>query len=312
MPDILTITLNPALDLATSTATVTPGVKLRCAAPQVDPGGGGLNVSRAIRNLGGETSAFVAVGGGVGARVLDLLVAENINVIAHDAPGETRQSIAVTDRTRAEQYRFMLPGPDWTAADADRAMAAIAAHAGYRFAVLSGSLPPGVPADFPLRLAAALPADAQLVVDTSGPALVHLAKHPGGVAVLRMNGAEAEEIAGRALPQVADSLDFAAALVARGVARVVIVARGAEGSVLAAGGTRLHSRTPPVKVISRIGAGDSFVGALTLSLSRGDPLAQALKHATAAASAAVMTEATRLCTADDVARLLGDCVVTAA
>jgi 6-phosphofructokinase 2 len=72
---ILTVTLNPALDLETRTAALVPGHKLRCAPPRVDPGGGGINVARAIHVLGGEARAAVAVGGPVGAGLVDRMTA---------------------------------------------------------------------------------------------------------------------------------------------------------------------------------------------------------------------------------------------
>ena len=60
---ILTLTLNPALDMATEVHELIPGHKLRCTEPLLDPGGGGLNVSRAIKSLGGDSLALVAIGG---------------------------------------------------------------------------------------------------------------------------------------------------------------------------------------------------------------------------------------------------------
>ena len=78
MTDIFTITLNPALDISTAVDQVRPGPKLRCDAPQADPGGGGINVSRAIRRLGGDSLAFVALGGATGQRLASLLTAEGL------------------------------------------------------------------------------------------------------------------------------------------------------------------------------------------------------------------------------------------
>ena len=78
---ILTVTLNPALDVATSAEAVVPELKLRCEAPQVDPGGGGINVSRAIARMGGRSTALVALGGGTGARLCDLMRAEGLAML---------------------------------------------------------------------------------------------------------------------------------------------------------------------------------------------------------------------------------------
>lgn len=302
---ILTLTLNPALDVSTDVAHVVPGEKLRCGAPALTPGGGGLNVSRAIQALGGQSLALVALGGAIGAQMAGLLQAKGLQVEALQSPGETRQSLTVTETTSGQQYRFLLPGPDWQ--ETDRAqifsrLAEVARAGGY--AVISGSQPPGVPADFPAQLAAALSGMA-IVLDTSGRALAQAAAQPiPGLAVLRMDSAEAEALGGSALASPKDTADFAAELVAREVAQAVLIARGAEGNVLVTKDLRLMARPPKVAVVSAVGAGDSFVAGLVLTLAQGQDLPQALRHATACAAAAVMTPATELCRAEDVARLL--------
>ncbi len=314
MSAILTVTLNPALDLATSVARVLPGPKLRCAEPLTDPGGGGINISRAIRNLGGDSRAFAALGGALGEALAALLATAGIKMERFAAPGATRLSFAVTETASGGQYRFMLPGPLWSAPDVTRVLAAIttAAPPG-GFVVLSGSQPPGVPADFPALLHAALtPTGARLLIDTSGAPLRALVAGPARPYMLRMDGPEAEDLAGRPLPDRAASLDFAADLVGRGAADVVILARGAEGSVLASQGQRLFSPAAKVSVVSKIGAGDSFMAALVLALSRGQGLAEAMQWGTAAASAAVTSRGTGLCQRADVERLLEECRVIAA
>lgn len=307
MAPILTITLNPALDLSTSAEAVRPGPKLRCAPPVREPGGGGVNVARAIRELGGEALALVALGGPTGAALGALLEAAGVPAQVFPVPDDTRLSLAVTDRATGGQFRFVLPGPVWTEAMAAalRGQAAAAAPPG-GWAVLSGSQPPGVPEDLPRALAADLAArGVRLLVDTSGPALAALARGGAtGIEVLRLDEAEAEWLAGRPLPDRAASLAFAAELVGRGAARMAVLARGAEGSVLAAEGLALAARPPAVPVVSKVGAGDSFAAAFVLALARGRGPAAALAEGTAAAAAAVTTAATELCRRADVERLL--------
>ncbi len=316
MPPILTVTLNPALDLAGTVPHVVAGPKLRVAGLSVEPGGGGINVARVIHRLEGSVLALAALAGPAGARIAALMRDEDCMLQVIDAPGDTRESLSITDESDGQQYRFVLPGPDWddiaAAAALDRIVAA-APPGGW--VVLSGSLPPGVPADFPQRLAWALaPGGARLVVDTSGAALAQLVERPDATscpAVLRMDLAESEAVGGP-LPTPADSLKLAGAMVARGVAGIVVLARGAEGSVLAARDLRLHAIPPRVPVDSPVGAGDSFTAAFTLALARGGSPAEALRQGTAAAAAAVGTPATELCHAADVARLAPRCRVVAA
>ncbi|MCO8145045.1 hexose kinase [Rhodovulum tesquicola] len=313
MPEILTVTLNPTVDLSTSVDHVAPGEKLRCAPPVTDPGGGGINVARAIRLLGGESRALVALGGHNGDKLRCLLEGEGIRLIPLQAPGETRLSLAVMEEATGRQFRFVLPGPEWNAAGLKAVLAAITTavpEGGH--VVLSGSVPDGLPDDIAGCIGAKLAArDARLIVDTSGPALARLAE---GAAVppylLRMDQGEARVLSGLTLDSPAESAEFAAGLVARGVASVVVVGHGADGSVLAAEGVRLHAVTPPVPVRSKVGAGDSFLGAFALSLSRDEDLATALRLGVAAASAAVMTDATGLCTREDTEALFARCTVT--
>jgi 6-phosphofructokinase 2 len=206
----------------------------------------------------------------------------------------------------------MLPGPVWTDADQDRVFMLLrAAGKPGGFAVISGSQPPGVPMDFPAKLAASM-AGMRVVLDTSGAALTQAVTHPiPGLDLLRMDGEEAEALAGRTLDTRADTADFAQSLVARGVAKKVVVARGADGSVLADASQRIFAKAPKVTVNSKVGAGDSFVGGYILALARGQSDAEALAQGVAAAAAAVMSAATELCRAEDVARLLPEAVVSA-
>ncbi|RNF35028.1 1-phosphofructokinase family hexose kinase [Paracoccus methylarcula] len=309
---ILTVTLNPALDLSTAADEVRPDQKLRCDKPVVDPGGGGINVSRAIKIMGGQSTAMVALGGATGTRIAEMLKADGLSIIRLTAPGETRQSLAVTDRASGSQYRFVMPGPEWHKAHVSDMMAAIAeaARAG-GWVVVSGSNPPGVAPGFEQMLTVGLKdGRARLLVDTSGDALRALAGSSTPVDVLRMDSHEAEGLAGRPLPLRSDSAAFAAGLVRDGAAKSVIVARGADGSVIAGEDGAWHAEAAKVPVVSAVGAGDSFVAGFVLAISRGQPVEEALALGAAAASAAVMTPATDLCHAHDVERLYAGRVVT--
>jgi len=314
MSDIVTITLNPALDVSADAPAVVAGPKLRLGVPVFEPGGGGINVARSIHILGGQARVLAALGGLTGARLKALLLEGGLDLIAFHVPGETRQSLSVTDLRDGEQYRFVLPGPAWDAAlEAAMLEAAEGCVPAGGWVVLSGSQPPGVGADFPARLAQRLqPRKARLMVDTSGPALAFLLSDGAPAhapCCLRMDHAESEEKAGHPLTSVSESLAFADALVARGAARMVVLARGADGSVLVGDGLRLHCRPPVVPVKSKVGAGDSFTGAFVLALARGAVPGDALRLATAAAAAAVMTSSTELCRREDAERLARDCTV---
>jgi len=308
--DILTITLNPTVDFSTSAKRIRADHKVRCNSPLRDPGGGGVNVARAIHILGGDACAFTAVGGHMGRILMGLLGEEGVQVHAFDIPGETRQSLAVVERRSGKQYRFVMPGPIWNAELVERALKSIrkVVPSG-GFVVLSGSNPPGVPDEFPALLARRIAHnDAQLIVDTSGKALRRMAAEPiDPPYLLRMDKAEAEELARTPMATVEELAKFASSLVARKVAQVIVLALGPKGSVLATKGACWHAAAADVPVRSKVGAGDSFVGALTLALARGEAPPQALQMGVAAASAAVMTDATRLCPRSEAERLVSQC-----
>ncbi|MCA0042598.1 1-phosphofructokinase family hexose kinase [Celeribacter litoreus] len=312
MTQILTITLNPTVDLSTSTPEVSAGPKLRCTNPEADPGGGGINVSRAIKFLGGESTAFTAVGGETGAHLLRLLAEEKVRFTAFSVTGgATRQSMAITEQETGKQYRFVMPGPYWNHDMVDESLTAIAYAAPVGgVVVLSGSQPPGVPMDYPARLSRRLTEKGvKLFVDTSGKPLHELVKHPANPYVLRMDDVEAEDLCGHALPTRKDTADFASELVNKGIAENVIIARGADGSTLANAGGRWHASRAidPEEVVSAVGAGDSFVGAFSMALTRGDTMQESLRFGTTAAAAAVLTAGTQLCSETDVTRLLTGC-----
>jgi 6-phosphofructokinase 2 len=311
-PQILTVTLNPALDLTTAADQVRPDLKLRCDKPLIDPGGGGINVSRAIKIIGGQSTAMVALGGATGARLDDMLKSSGLSLMRLTAPGETRQSLAITDRATGNQFRFVMPGPEWHMTHVATAMAAIteAARAG-GWVVVSGSNPPGVAAGFEQMLTVRLKdGRARLMVDAAGDALQALAGSSTPVDVLRMDTREAESLCGRPLPLRCDSAEFAADLVRNGAAHTVIVARGADGSVAATNDGAWHAAAAQVDVVSTVGAGDSFVAGFVLAMARDWPVSEALALGTAAASSAVMKPAAELCHADDVRHFYSQRAVT--
>ena len=305
MTAIATVTLNPALDLATTTPQVAPVSKMRCATPSAEPGGGGVNVARAITQLGGQAHAFVALGGATGQAFGALLDQIGLVHTALKAPGDTRHSLAVTDETTGQQYRFVLPGPDWDAAHLDRALDRLVQDLEPEaLVVISGSMPPGCNTGFLDRACAAL-TPRRVIIDTSGP---HLAAQAQGGAcrplVLRMDSHESRDLSGLPLDTRADSVGFAQTLRQRGAAAIVIIARGKDGSVMACEQGLFHVNAANETVLSAIGAGDSFVGGFTKALAEGHPTPEALRHGAAAAAAAVLSPGTKLCRPEDFARLL--------
>ncbi|PYG31045.1 1-phosphofructokinase family hexose kinase [Pelagimonas varians] len=313
MIPILTVTLNPALDLATSVDHVTAGPKLRCGPETAEPGGGGVNAARAVMQLGGHATALVALGGNTGDALGALLKQQGLDTVRIEAPSETRHSFAVTDSSTGEQYRFVLAGPSWSEANLDHMLDQLDEIAAKdAFVVLSGSMPPGAKPGFVKKACARLGPNRRVVVDTSGAHLEEQAKGPQPApAVLRMDSHEAQTLSGLPLGTQIDSATYAEELRQKGAGQLVIIARGKDGSVMADGTGLWHVNAANDHVVSAIGAGDSFVGGFVMGLAQGLPATEALRFGAAAASAAVLSEGTQLCRRKDWDELLPITKVTA-
>jgi 6-phosphofructokinase 2 len=297
---ILTITLNPALDITTTTEALEPQRKLRCDRPRYDAGGGGVNVSRAIKELGGTSQAFVVLGGPTGEHFLNVLGPSEIDTHIYRGAGDTRFSLTVMEKSSGLHYRFLLPGPEQVAADTDALLASIMARiAPASLVVASGTLPPGLPVDFYGRVSREVRArGASLILDTSEPALS--AALPARPYCIRVNHHEARDIVGG--EPIAAAEAFAHQLIDRDLAEVAIITAGDQGAFVSTKGTFLKISPPRVSVRSSVGAGDSFVAALALGLARGWRVEDAARFGVAAAAAAVTTEATELCRRSDAER----------
>jgi 6-phosphofructokinase 2 len=292
---ILTVTLNPALDITTSVARLEPQRKLRCGPAVLHPGGGGANVSRAIVELGGSSRAFVAIGGHTGHQYRDLLRAAGVDCVEYPLSGETRSSMTVMEEATGLHYRFVLPGPTQEPRHGEEILAELGRiiAGGVGYVVASGSLLPGIAEDFYARLGDLVRwHGAKLILDTHGVALKRgLAGRPF---LIRLNQLEAEELA-RETPARGDPAAVATQLVAAGEVDVAVFAMGERGSLVTTRDSQFTIAPPEVKVHSMVGAGDSYVAALTLALARGWSLESANRFGVAAAASAVTRQATQLC-----------------
>jgi len=307
MAPILTVTLNPALDLTTSVDRLEADLKLRCAAPTSDPGGGGANVSRAIRELGGRTCAFILAGGPTGRRYAELLRDEGVEVIVRPCAGDTRTTFQVRERETGRLYRFVLPGPDASGEEAGVFAALSEAIETHRpeFLVASGSLPPGVSVGFYKDLSIlARDRGVRFILDCTGPALK--AALQGRPFLVRANRNEAMALAGLADLDASAALALARRLTVEAAVPASAFTLGADGAVVWRDGRAWRITPPRVETVSLAGAGDSFVAGLTLALARGWSMDGAGRLAAAAAASAATTPATRLCRRDQTEALFAE------
>jgi 6-phosphofructokinase 2 len=302
MAKIVTLTMNPALDIATSIERIAPERKLRCDAPRYDPGGGGINVARVAHALGVDALAIFPAGGAAGELIGRLLRQEGVDYSAIPIDGFTRESLNVAERASGQQYRFILPGPEIGAGDQQRCLDALeAAAADADYIVASGSLPRGVPEDFYARVGEiARRLGKRLVLDTSGPALRHAGT---GVHLLKPSLSELEGLLGHPIQGEHEEEQAARGLVEHGRCEIAIVSLGARGALLAS--AQGIERLPALQVASKtaVGAGDSMLAGVLVGLVRGFGLGQAARFGIAAGAAALLAAGTQLCRAEDVERL---------
>ncbi len=308
MTAIVTITLNPAVDLSTAVERIVPVHKLRGTSQRRDPGGGGINVARVVARLGGDVSAIYLAGGAMGDLLRRLLDGEGLAGQALPIAGETREDFFVDETSTGQQYRFILPGPRLAGHEWKSCLAAVAALDPFpRFLVASGSLPDGAPDDFYAQLARiAKPRGARVIVDTSGAALA--AAVAEGVDLIKPNLREMRELSGGA--DTPDAWEAAArSLIDGGRARIVALTMGHLGAALVTSEGMLRAKPLAITPRSAVGAGDSFLGALVFGLAAGIALEDCFRSAVAAGAAALLNPGTGLCRPEDVARLVPDVAI---
>jgi 6-phosphofructokinase 2 len=302
MHPIVTLTMNPALDIATETERVVPAHKLRCEAPRYDPGGGGINVARAVCALGGDALAIFPAGGAAGEMVRHLLGEGNVPHEAISIAGFTRESLAVEECQSGKQFRFILPGPEISETDQERCLDQLALRgSGADYIVASGSLPLGVSDDFYARVAAlAKSLDKRLVLDTSGAALKQAC---GGIYLLKPSLRELQDLVGREIRTECEQEQAARDVIAQGRCEIVVVSLGEDGALLVTADRTERFPAIPVEAQGSVGAGDSMLAGVVLGLTRGLPLHDAVRFGMAAGTAALFGFGTELCRRTDVERL---------
>nr|WP_314074476.1 1-phosphofructokinase family hexose kinase [uncultured Roseococcus sp.] len=302
MKRIVTLTVNPTIDIAANAEEIRPIRKTRTHGERLHPGGGGINVARVVQELGGDAMAFYLSGGAIGPVLESLVEAKGIQHRRLPVGGETRISFTVHEEISGREYRFVPEGPEVTEAEWRAAIAAIeACDADY--VVASGSLARTMPVDFYAQVgAAAQRKGARFVLDTSGPAL-EAAIRAGGVFLAKPSLGEFEALTRRRLGNPEDLAEAAAEFVKSGRVEHLAVTLGRDGALLASDGEVLRHAALPVTAVSAVGAGDSFIAAMTWAFSEGESARDAFVWGMAAGAAAVLTLGTELSRRADVERL---------
>ena len=270
---IVTVTLNPSLDRTLEVERLDRGAVLRTSTPTLEAGGKGVNVTRALAANGIQSTAVLPIGGGEGAELRSLLELDGVAASFVQVAGQTRSNITIAEAD-GTVTKLNEPGPTIAADELDALAAAIAnAVTAGDWVVISGSMPP----DFTGKQLRALLSGVvgrgiQLAVDTSGDALV--AALDARPRLIKPNRAELAELVGRSLGSIADVIDAAQGIRARGV-QIVLVSLGADGAVLVSPDGVLVGESHVATPRSTVGAGDCFLAGFLSKFSVDDADADA-------------------------------------
>lgn len=298
---ILTITLSPTIDKNFNVDHLVPDHKLRCPNPQVDAGGGGINVSKGIKRLGGVSLALTLTGGRNGDHLRELALKEGLELIEVTVEGETRESIMISEKVSRKQYRLVVDGPVVKPEVAETVLDKIR-DLNPSIIVASGSLPVGISEDFYARIGKlAKEKGARYIVDTSGKPLLNAIEE--GVYLVKPNLKELSMLAGVESLALDDVDEAAMLLIKKGKCEVVMVSMGPSGAMLVTAKGYRHIPAPTVERKSTVGAGDSMVAGMVWAICEGKSLEEMAMMGVACGTAATMNEGTQLFRMDDVEKL---------
>lgn len=303
MKNVVTLTLNPAIDKTTLTEKLMPESKLRCENPTYEAGGGGVNVSRAIKKLGGESVAIFPSGGHRGDLFEKLLTKGKIEFRSYRINEPTRENFTVVEKATNHQFRFIMEGPTVSEEEADYCLKLLKSlPVKPDYLVASGSLPKGLDKSYIRKIAkTARELGSKLIIDTSGDALEVAVDE--GVYLLKPNIGELSKLAGRESITAEEVDEVAHELIKKGKIEIIVVSLGASGALLVTKDISKHIPAPSVPKRSTVGAGDCMVGGMILSLALGKSPVEMAKYGVACGTAATMNPGTELCKKEDADRL---------
>jgi 6-phosphofructokinase 2 len=299
--DIITLTINPALDKSAQFSGLIPEQKIRCNEPRYDAGGGGINVAKAIHRLGGEALSIFTSGGPIGKMLEECLEKEAIPTVVIPLKNWTRENFVAFDTHTKAQYRFGFPGAALSKSEEQKILQTIK-DTSSKYLVLSGSLNEGLSSDFYQKIVQSIKSSGtKIIVDTSGQALQKVLE--SGVYLVKPNVGELAKLIGVEKLEMEEVAAAAKKLIAKGSAEIVVVSLGPQGAVLVTKDQTEFVPAPNVVRKSTVGAGDSMVGAMVWALSQDKSLTEVVQWGIACGSAATMNEGTQLFKTEDAQRL---------
>ncbi len=298
MPEIITVTFSPTIDKSTTVEALIPEKKLNCTLPMYEPGGGGVNVARAIKKLGGEAVAIYLAGGHSGKTFVKLLSDENVASILIETTANTRENLIVLETSTNKQFRFGMPGPKIYKTEWQQCLKIIKNVKGVKYIIASGSLPPNVPSDIIAKIARiAKNKNAKLIIDSSGEVLKKAVEV--GVYLIKPNLRELSALVGKEEINIDTVVEIAKEVIKKGNCEIVVVSLGVFGAMLITKNEAYQIKSPEVAVKSTVGAGDSMLAGIVLSLLKNKSMLEVLQFGVACGTAATMNPGTALCKKKD-------------
>ncbi|HET9521443.1 MAG TPA: hexose kinase [Candidatus Limnocylindrales bacterium] len=283
---LVVVAANPSIDRLHEVDRLDVGAINRPVRVVPVAGGKGLNLARAAVALGGDVTVVALLGGHAGTWIADRLADAGVGASLVEVAAETRTCVTVVDRSSGQLTEFYEAGEPLEAGAWDRLEAAVVAEldrGGVAGLAMSGSLPPGAPADGYARLVRlAGERSVAAFVDGHGDALA--AAIGAGPAVVKVNAAEAGGVTGTPVDTAEDAVRAARTIAARGVG-AVIVTLGSEGAVGVASGTAWQFRGADVRGSYPVGSGDAFLAGLAVGLASGRSFIESARLAMAAGAA---------------------------
>jgi 6-phosphofructokinase 2 len=297
--DVLTVTLNPAVDLVTSTNSVMANHKLRCSQALEHPGGGGVNVARVLHRFGVDVQALYPTGGVTGRWHKRLMEQENVRDVIVEISNETRQSFSVHETSTSRDYRFILPGPCLSQSELAMFVNAFTSNMPRKFVVISGGLAPGTPIDFYKDLIQlSKQNNLKVVLDSNGPCLNFALEQ--GVFLFKPSLSELCSLSPARLTNKDDYVKFCKQLINENKSEIIALSLAEQGAILVTRNNSWYAPPLAVDVKTTVGAGDSFVGAMIWSLIQDHSLKNAFAYGMAGGAAALLNSGTSLCHFEDV------------
>ncbi len=299
---IYTVTANPALDRFIEVQELRNDDANRIESEKSYAGGKGIDASRVIQVLGGQSVALGFIGGFNGMELEQRLLRQGVVCDFVETRGDTRTNIIIYVRSTGSYTTFNAKGPDVNEVETKELLDKIRRLEDVSYMIISGSIPTGVGLDIYRQIVdIARKKGAFVALDADGEVMRNGIE--AGPSIIKPNIHELGRLMGRDISDIKGALDAAVELKKKEI-DIILVSMGGKGALLVSDSTRLIAVPPKITLGSTVGAGDSLLAAFVLGHFQGRRLSECLRFGVAAGAASSMTPGTELCKREDVEALM--------